>query len=570
MRDRKFDLMLAMLVAMTAGSLLLAESFEAPTFVEGQYPEPRILRTLVEPSKAPLLEAARPAVRNSYGMGPLGKVGEGDTAHVFLPYVQDMDVWAVVKQAWAERGVKAIGVPVWEVFDVSKAEYYDWVKDSMIYGSEDWKELGLFDEAYMPYFPEDVQKEFGPPPVILWARRPENVDPSMPDAGAALRTYMDKHPEIEHVVIYPAGWRWPWDAIVPKHSDKFLGNWLYEATSDLVNKSGEYPSDVWNLVEEHMLKPIEYVSGGTLTDPQGTAFRWENNPQQARKLQEYAQLATNHLQIYPNGWQTTKLEGVVRATANHIGFYPEMSVHLRDNGRVVRVEGGGRTGELLQMLLDHPKLKNAHFPSQEQPGYWYLMADGFGTNPKKARNMYTLISGSLFLPNLPERERAGVQHLSFTSPTGPDLAGYSNKLIAEGKLEEALKNNTPFSFFRVDPRDHKYALDNELPIGHTAHMHVYFPTVKYQLRDTGEWITVAEKGRINAFDNPEVRALAARYGDPDDIFSYDWIPGIPGINVPGDYERDYAPDPWAYVKSEWDKISSGDYDYYVEDYDLIK
>jgi hypothetical protein len=97
-------------------------------------------------------------------------------------------------------------------------------------------------------------------------------------------------------------------------------------------------------------------------------------------------------------------------------------------------------------------------------------------------------------------------------------------------------------------------------------MHVYFPTVQWKLRDTGEWITIADKGYVKAFDDPEVRALASRYGDPEQVFRYEWIPQIPGINAPGDYEKDFAQDPWAAMMAQWKQIQDGTYAYFIEDY----
>ncbi len=55
-------------------------------------------------------------------------------------------------------------------------------------------------------------------------------------------------------------------------------------------------------------------------------------------------------------------------------------------------------------------------------------------------------------------------------------------------------------------------------------------------------------GRLTAMDDPEVRQLAAKYGDPDEILKEDWIPQIPGITCSGSYEE-YAGDPgrWIYA-----------------------
>ncbi|MBI4464745.1 MAG: hypothetical protein HY647_08595 [Acidobacteria bacterium] len=206
-----------------------------------------------------------------------------------------------------------------------------------------------------------------------------------------------------------------------------------------------------------------------------------------------------------------------------------------------RIEGGAKTGEMFRMLIENPKLKNAKFPGAPEPGYWFIRQDGFATNPKYVRGMKSLVDGEPWLSNLMERQRAGVQHLAF-------------------------------SYDIQDPKDQEYAA-KELGLGkmiwgHTAHMHLYFPTIRWKLRDTGEWINIAEKGYVNAFGDPEVRALASRYGDPDLIFRYEWIPSIPGINVAGDYEKEYAADPFSWILKEWAKIRGGTYEYYIEDYSL--
>jgi hypothetical protein len=75
------------------------------------------------------------------------------------------------------------------------------------------------------------------------------------------------------------------------------------------------------------------------------------------------------------------------------------------------------------------------------------------------------------------------------------------------------------------------------------------------------WVTLINKGRMTALDNPEVRALTSRYGDPKDLLAEDWIPHIPGINAPGRYEE-YAKDPWKTVSAVFQKIESGTYEYF--------
>jgi len=214
-------------------------------------------------------------------------------------------------------------------------------------------------------------------------------------------------------------------------------------------------------------------------------------------------------------------------------------VRLNEHGRVMTVEGGGKFGDLFRLILNEPRFKNAKFPTASEPGYWYLTQDGFATNPKFVRNLEMLTKGTQEFANLPERQRAGVQHFSFSQPAG---------------------------MFNPDPKDVEYAKKIDVPLEHTAHMHIYFATVKWRLADTGEWITLSDKGQLQALSSPEVRALGAKYGDPDLIFRYEWIPEIPGVNAPGDLQRDYGSDPWKWIQAEWARIQAGTYGHYVEDY----
>ena len=86
-----------------------------------------------------------------------------------------------------------------------------------------------------------------------------------------------------------------------------------------------------------------------------------------------------------------------------------------------------------------------------------------------------------------------------------------------------------------------------MPLDHGWHTHTYFTTYKVRLRNANKWVNLLDKGRMTSLDNPEVRALASRYGDPDYVLAEDWIPEVPGINAPGDYMKDYAPNPGAYA-----------------------
>ena len=493
------------------------------------YPQPRYPRYLINPDTDDLLSAARFAVRQPTGRSPLGIMQSGQVVHVLIQWGQDMRVWEAVRQAWAEKGVEAHAIGVWEVMGITKEEYDNRMEPNIVYGNEAWKEAGVFlRRDYKQYFPEDIQKQFGDPIVDF-----QIIDPY-------LIAYLDNHPEVQNIYAGNGGGvffvRW----LGEKHADKFQGNWIFYRSVDLLSKAAEFPADVWNLVDEKTLRPIPFVSEVTFQDPEGTDLHWTVTPEQAQFWSKNNG-NSNHIYIYPSPLHSTFQEGgVLAAHANHTGIFPTMTVHLDRYGAIERIEGGERVAEMFNILLNDPAFQDVKFPKAPAPGYWFFRQDGFATNPKFIRSIPALIEGEPFLPNASERNRAGIQHLAF-------------------------------AYDSVDPEDISYANQRGIPLGegqHNFHMHVYFPTAQWKLRDTGEWLTVAEKGHVTMFDDPEVRALAASYGDPDLLFRYEWNPSIPGVNVGGEYEKDFAQDPWNWIMAEWEQIQAGAYEYFVEDYSL--
>ena len=68
-------------------------------------------------------------------------------------------------------------------------------------------------------------------------------------------------------------------------------------------------------------------------------------------------------------------------------------------------------------------------------------------------------------------------------------------------------------------------------------MHNLLSTYEVSIRGTDQWLTIIDKGRLTALDHPEVRALASRYGDSDEVLKETWIPDLPGITSPGTTSR---------------------------------
>jgi hypothetical protein len=106
-----------------------------------------------------------------------------------------------------------------------------------------------------------------------------------------------------------------------------------------------------------------------------------------------------------------------------------------------------------------------------------------------------------------------------------------------------------------------FTKQHNVPLDHGFHIHTSFNTYQLHLRSADRWATVVDKGHLTSLENPEVRALASRYGDPSKILTEDWIPWIPGINGPGTY-ADFAREPWRFTRAQMEKIKAGTYEYF--------
>ncbi len=84
--------------------------------------------------------------------------------------------------------------------------------------------------------------------------------------------------------------------------------------------------------------------------------------------------------------------------------------------------------------------------------------------------------------------------------------------------------------------------ENKPAVSGHHHIHTYFNTMDFTMED-GQQLRYIDKGHLTLLDDPEIREIASKYGDPDEILTEKWIPAVPGINVPGNYLTDYGQDP---------------------------
>ena len=289
--------------------------------------------------------------------------------------------------------------------------------------------------------------------------------------------------------------------------------WL--RSEHFVSRSTTYPLELHLLINQKTWECIwEKGRGGKarLTDPEGTDLSWAYWEEYYDETHYGFSPAPRHGHLFSH--PTTPIiaredaAGVVAGTTSHFArAFPRITVEL-EAGQIVKVTGGGGYGESWRALLEEGR--RIHYPCFPRPGLFYLWEAAIGTNPKITRpsHIERHSSGGFEW----ERRRSGVIHMGFgTSWRGPE---------------------------------EKWAGEHGLPYGH-LHIHLLLPTLVVTATDGTEH-AVIEKGRLTALNDPQVRKLAAKYGDPDDLLKEDWIPEIPGITCPGSYEE-YAKDPAAWI-----------------------
>ncbi len=519
-----------------------------------------------------LMPQARAAVRQTGGRTPLGLADPGKHVLIVVGEIRDtkpdMLVQEAIKRAYEERGVKCTILTVWEILGLSEREYLEFREGVRTYTIGDGqRELESFftTTGFMPNAQkgrdwverQDPELARATWPVAKFtserfAKLARDLFEASPNALVA---WLDKHPEIDWIV-WRSGNRPNSRKMLRHHGEKFLGNYTYLNLYDLMSQVPSFPSDVWRLVETKTMEPLAFVDRAEVTDPEGTAFGYDVDEEMARRWNAgvYNQ---GHLYMYPA--QATgrfpysiieyptmggsylepvqpETTGVIASTTSHAATHPRLEVFI-EKGRVKQVKGGGLYGEGMRLLLNYPGSNASLWPFQKKPGYWWLYEAGLGTNPKYFKHPGEVAEGN----NLSERNVAGVVHWALGSEAsmGPDKVG------------EWAAESEAFTSQREIP----------LPKGHSLHQHNLLPTMQVRIRDLDQWVTLIEHGGLTALQDTYVRALASRYGNPNDILRRDYITAMPGINTPGSYDQ-YARNPGAYWVKWAESVESGKYEYF--------
>ena len=539
------------------------------------YPAPRWpsyltkLKTVDE-----MMPHARDLVRNKAGFGGnspglgLGLLQPGEEIMIVTDTTaEDLVVEAIVR-ALAERGVHADIVPNYSLVGVSKedakqirlkteirsaeegfmeAKYY-WIERVFTHpeAPREWlrqKNRGLYDALY------PQRDEMTPALQVQWKKLTNE------SVGAAVRDYLQQHPKIKGVYWGHPGGAFYARTMAPLEG-KYLGRCSFTNSWEVVSQVSSFPAEVWQFIEKKTIAMVTPdVDKVVVTDPEGTNVSWDVSEEMAQRWRrgiywrghvlmypdsatgQYGQDFDNYPKTFPD-WiprsPTARANGVIAGTNGSGGFWPHMEIHLQD-GDIKEVKGGGRYGDVIREFQKYPHINDTTYPNYDRVGYWKLWEVALGTNPKYFRNATDFYGGGtagVYCLTY-ERYRSGAFHWGFGNELGHD----------PGSL------GTPKKW-------KKFAEELNLPDGHDFHIQNYFITYKVHRRGADNWVTIVDRGHLTALDDPDVRALAAQYGDPDRLLAEDWIPDIPGINVPGSYEE-YARDPWKYANAQMQKILAG-------------
>lgn len=285
----------------------------------------------------------------------------------------------------------------------------------------------------------------------------------------------------------------------------------------LANSGAVYPGDLLDLIDAKTWAVIRNAERVEISDLQGAqaSFTWfpdwwqivEGTHPETRSpghmstfnalrpgRSEYAIFA-GHLMAHPRGGviKNTDFKGTISGTVGQWETQvPKITLH-HDHGEIVRVEGGGFYGEFWRKILD--LTKDIQYPGYPRPGTAWIVEFSIGTNPK--------IFGPVDVEELRGNPERDLYNLAWGFVR--DLAGKVH--VGYGSREAAW-----------------WCQLTDMPQNH-YHVHMFYTNYTVHKRD-GKTVKLLDGGRLTVLDDPDVRALAAKYGDPDEMLRMDWVPGM--------------------------------------------
>lgn len=288
------------------------------------------------------------------------------------------------------------------------------------------------------------------------------------------------------IVLLTAFLKEPHTPVPPLSNKPFVDN--VEMTADLMISDYEtFPVEVRDTIDDVAWEKLANCSQVRWTDLEGTDITLNLKPEAWQKSID------GNMNRFGNPYMHGHLmlpapcldmSGVfVTSSITFGGPVPRTSLII-DGGRVVEVKGGGNFGDRLRESFE--KYGDLASPKCPGPGINWITTVGICTHPKARQSpFYDDLAGSarIYAWTFGHR-RSGVMHTS----VGEGMASSNYKVI--------------------------------------RHMDTYFNTL------VTEEETIIENGHLTALEDPRVRQVAAKYGDPDQLLEECWIPAVSGVNAP--------------------------------------
>lgn len=255
----------------------------------------------------------------------------------------------------------------------------------------------------------------------------------------------------------------------------------WTTAQQLASPAVSYPDEILDIIAKRTWRTLVNGKSFHITDPLGTDLTFTIDPTNIERLKDTRGMSTfgsrtlerpiaheGSQQLEPQLNVTPDARGVM--ITKQAGYIPETIKIFFEGGRVTRVEGGGTVGETIRAELE--RFKDVQFPGfYPGPGVGWLEELAMGIHPKVG-------------PAGPIRRRSGMLQLAF----GTDR-------------HNAVRDDMP-----------------TLTVNHRDINFFYHVTIEVD----GE--KLVDRGRLTVLDDPEVRRVAARHGNPDELLSEDWIP----------------------------------------------
>lgn len=267
----------------------------------------------------------------------------------------------------------------------------------------------------------------------------------------------------------------------------------------------DYPDEIFEAINDRVWRQVYGARQIRITDPLGTDLTveldegyWQNmlrvySDFYGANLTPDTPIFPGHIMVAPMISKGLKANGVIVATALHGGLIPRTKIYV-ENGRFVRAEGEGSFAEYIRHINE--RFKDITFPGAPGVGANFISEISIGTQPKVKRPPWRGLSGlPKFWVFAESRKRSGVIHISVGSPTA--VIGSASGLGGIDLFDFAKRRGFTVQHVDIELYHVTYYVDGK---------------------------KIIENGRLLALDDPEIRKIAEKYGDPEELLREDWIP----------------------------------------------